>query len=101
MRIGWIGIGKMGSPMARAVLAAGYPVTVIEPLIENRASTVAAGAEVAQSIEQLAARSNVIVTTVAQDEVLHDLVFGDGGLAHHLGPSHVFVDISTVSPRLS
>jgi len=101
MRIGWIGIGKMGSPMARAVLSAGYAVTVLEPLIENRASTVAAGAGVADSIEELAARSDVILTTVAQDDVLHDLVFGDGGLAQHLASRHVFVDVSTVSPRLS
>ena len=101
MRIGWAGIGKMGSPMARAVLAAGHRVTVFEPLPENRASVVAAGASVAYSVEQLAAEADVVVTTVARDEVLHDLVFGEGGLARHLRPPQVLVDLSTISPRLS
>ncbi len=101
MRIGWAGIGKMGSPMARAVLSAGHDVAVIEPLPENRASVVAAGAGVAQSVEQLVAEADVVFSTVARDEVLRDLVFGDAGLARHLRPSQTFVDLSTVSPRLS
>jgi 3-hydroxyisobutyrate dehydrogenase-like beta-hydroxyacid dehydrogenase len=100
-RIGWIGIGKMGSPMVRTVLAAGYAVTVSEPLLENRASAVAAGAGLAETIEDLAAGSQVVITTVANDGVLHDIVFGPGGLAQHLHPPQILVDLSTVSPRLS
>ena len=100
-RIGWIGIGKMGSPMVRAVLAAGYAVTVSEPLLENRASAVAAGAGLADTIEDLVARSDVIVTTLADDAVLHEIVFGPGGLAQRLSTPQMLVDLSTVSPRLS
>ncbi len=100
-RIGWIGVGKMGSPMVRALLAGGYAVLVNEPLLENRASAIAAGAEVADSIEELVARSDVVITTVAHDSVLHDVVFGTGGLAQHMRTSQIFVDLSTVSPRLS
>ena len=100
-RLGWIGIGKMGSPMARAVLAAGYPVTIMEPLLENRASAVAAGARVAESIEALVAASDIVITTVARDSVLEDIVFGAGGLAEHMRAPQAFVDLSTVSPRLS
>ena len=55
MRIGWMGIGKMGSPMARTVLEAGYAVTINEPLLENRASALAAGARLAETIEDLVA----------------------------------------------
>lgn len=101
VRIGWIGVGKMGSPMVRAVLAAGYRVRVHEPLLENRASAVAAGAEVADSLEELVAGSDAVVTTLARDEVLHDIVFGPQGLARHLRAPQVFMDLSTVSPRLS
>ena len=101
MRIGWAGIGKMGSPMVRAVLSAGHEISVLEPLPENRASAVAAGAGVAQSIEQLTAEADVVLTTVASDDVLHELVLGEGGLAQHLRSSQIFVDLSTVSPRLS
>ena len=100
-RIGWIGVGKMGSPMVRAVLAAGYPVTVNEPLLENRASALAAGAGLADTVEGVVAESDVVITTVADDAVLHEIVFGPGGLAQHLRPSQVLIDLSTVSPRLS
>ncbi len=101
MRIGWAGIGKMGSPMVRAVLSEGHEVVVLEPLPENRASAVAAGARVADCVEHLAASSDVVITTVARDEVLRDLVLGHDGFARHLRPSQIFVDLSTVSPRLS
>lgn len=100
-RIGWIGIGKMGSPMVRTVLASGYAVTVNEPLLENRASALAAGARLAESIEDLVAESDVIITTVANDAVLHEIVFASGGLAQHLRPPQTLIDLSTVSPRLS
>lgn len=101
MRIGWAGVGKMGSPMVRAVLSEGHDVVVLEPLPENRASAVAAGAGVAQSVEQLAAAADIVITTVARDDVLRDLVLGAGGFARHLRPPQIFVDLSTVSPRLS
>lgn len=101
MRLGWIGVGKMGSPMVRAVLAAGHGVAILEPLMENRASAVAAGARVALSVEQLATEVDAVVTTVAEDSVLHELVFAEGGLAQHLDPGQILVDASTVSPRLS
>ncbi len=101
MRIGWAGVGKMGSPMVRAVLAEGHEVCVLEPLPENRASAVAAGAQVAQSVRQLAGTADIVITTVAHDEVLHDLVLGQGGFAQHLTPPQIFVDLSTVSPKLS
>ncbi|MCW6509267.1 NAD(P)-dependent oxidoreductase [Lichenifustis flavocetrariae] len=100
-RIGWIGIGKMGSPMVRSVLSAGYAVTISEPLLENRASALAAGARLAETIADLAASSDVIITTVANDSVLHDIIFGAGGLAQQLRPPQVLIDLSTVSPRLS
>lgn len=100
-RIGWIGIGKMGSPMVRAVLAAGYVVTVSEPRLENRASALAAGAGLAETIEDLVAESDVVITTVANDVVLHEIVFCPGGLVQHLRPTQTLIDLSTVSPRLS
>ena len=99
--VGWIGVGKLGSPMVRTLLNAGYQVTIVEPLLENRASAVAAGAYVAESIQELLAKSDLIVTTVGPDEVLHEIFFGDGGLAQHLRPDQIYVDLSTVSPLLS
>jgi 3-hydroxyisobutyrate dehydrogenase-like beta-hydroxyacid dehydrogenase len=98
---GWVGIGKMGAPMSRHVLEAGYPLAVYEPVPENRAKIVAQGASVAHALEDLAAASDVILLTIPNDAVLRDLVFSTGGLASSMKPGEVLVEMSTVSPVLS
>ena len=101
LRIGWIGVGKMGNPIVRALLDAGLTVTLLEPRLENRASAVAAGGRVAHSVADLVAGSEMVFTTLNDDDALHRLMFGDESLATHLAPGQVFVDMSTISPRLS
>jgi 3-hydroxyisobutyrate dehydrogenase-like beta-hydroxyacid dehydrogenase len=99
--IGWAGIGKMGAPMSRRVLESGYPIHVYEPLPENRATIVAQGANVAHSLEDLAAASDVIILTIPNDAVLRDLVFSPSGLAAVMMPEQILVEMSTVSPTIS
>jgi 3-hydroxyisobutyrate dehydrogenase-like beta-hydroxyacid dehydrogenase len=99
--VGWIGIGKMGSPMSRHVQRAGFPVSVLEPVAENRAAVVAEGASVAGSFAELAARSQVIVLTIPDDEALRQIALSDQGLLRHLRAGQTLVEMSTVSPRIS
>ena len=99
--IGWIGIGKMGAPMSRRVLAAGYPVSVFEPVAQNRATVVAEGASLATSIAQMAGACDIMVSTIPNDHVLRAIVFGEDGLGAHLKPGQIFVEMSTVSPGIS
>jgi 3-hydroxyisobutyrate dehydrogenase-like beta-hydroxyacid dehydrogenase len=99
--VGWAGIGKMGAPMSRRVLEAGYALHVYEPLPENRATIVAEGANVAHSLEDLAAASDVIVLTIPNDAVLRNLIFSPGGLAKVMKPGQTLVEMSTVSPEIS
>lgn len=101
LRVGWAGIGKMGAPMSRRVLDAGYPLSVFEPLPENRATIVAEGANVAHSLEDLAAASDVVVLTIPNDAVLRDLVLAKGALADALRPGQILMEMSTVSPEIS
>ena len=102
--IGWIGVGKMGNPMATRLIEAGYPLTICDPVAENRASLVARGAHVAASPAELSRRAGLIFSTIPNDAVLEEVVFGgeerDGFLAR-LGPESVLVEMSTVSPELS
>ena len=100
-RIGWIGVGKMGSPLVCTLLAAGLAVTVLEPVLENRASAVAAGCRIAASAAEIARDSDMVFTTLGDDAALHDLMFGPDPLATALRPGQVLVDMSTISPRLS
>ncbi|TCM50747.1 3-hydroxyisobutyrate dehydrogenase-like beta-hydroxyacid dehydrogenase [Rhizobium sp. PP-F2F-G48] len=99
--VGWAGIGKMGAPMSRRVLEAGFPLHVYEPLPENRATIVAEGANVAHSLEDLSAASDVIVLTIPNDAVLRDLVFSPGGLASVMTAGQTLIEMSTVSPAIS
>lgn len=102
--IGWIGVGKMGNPMATRLIEAGHAVTICDPLAENRASLVARGARVAQSVEELAGRCGIIFSTIPNDAVLAETVQGiegQGGLLQSAAADTVLVEMSTVSPHLS
>ena len=99
--IGWIGIGKMGNPMCRHLLRAGYRVSILEPMLENRATVVAEGAHVAETAEALAANSDVIVLTIPDDATLREVMEGESGLRRGLRPGHTLIEMSTISPAIS
>ncbi len=99
--VGWIGIGKMGGPMSRRVLAAGFDVTIFEPNVANRATVVAEGAMLAHDLEMLARAAEAVFLTIPDDAVLRSVICGPDGLAAQVGPRHVVVEMSTVSPRVS
>jgi 3-hydroxyisobutyrate dehydrogenase-like beta-hydroxyacid dehydrogenase len=101
LRVGWAGIGKMGAPMSRRVLESGYPLSVYEPLPENRASVVAQGANVAHSLEDLVEASDVVMLTIPNDAILRKLTLGPAALVDLLKPGQILVEMSTVSPELS
>lgn len=102
--IGWIGVGKMGNPMATRLVEAGYRLCICDPLAENRASLVARGADVATSVGELAARSKIIFMTIPNDDVLEQVIYEDAeksGFFSQVAAGTVLVEMSTVSPGLS
>ncbi|MDB5664628.1 NAD(P)-dependent oxidoreductase [Cypionkella sp.] len=102
--IGWIGVGKMGNPMATRLIEAGHKLTICDPVVENRASLVARGAQVSATAGDVAARCSLIFVTIPNDAVLAELI-DDGddqtGLMAQLAAGSVVVEMSTVSPQLS
>ena len=103
-KIGWIGVGKMGHPMATRLIEAGHALTICDPLEDNRAGLVARGAAVADSPGALAQSCRIIFSTIPNDAVLHAMIFGAAdrpGLADHAAPGSILVEMSTVSPQLS
>lgn len=103
-KLGWIGVGKMGNPMAKRLIEAGHGLTVCDPLAENRANLVARGAHVAASARELAARCNVVFSTVPNDAALANMIHDDearGNFLADLGAGSVLVEMSTVSPEIS
>lgn len=97
-RIGFIGIGLMGLPMCRRLLAAGYPLTVWNRSPDKCAPLAAAGAVVAASPAALTAACDVIMTCVADTAALQDVVHRADGIAAGLGAGKTVVDFSSVAP---
>jgi 3-hydroxyisobutyrate dehydrogenase len=89
----------MGAPMAANVLRAGFPVTVYNRTPSKCEPLRQAGAAVAGSLADLAARSDVVITIVSDTPDVEAVLFAEDGLAAGLAPGSVVIDMSTISPR--
>ena len=96
-RIGFIGLGAMGAPMARNLAAAGFEVTVFDVDKERtRATAEASGARAATSAADAAAGADALVVMVANGEQAHDVLLGDGGAGAALPPHADVILMSTI-----
>lgn len=98
IRAGFIGIGRMGLPMARNLLAAGFPLTVFNRTPERCEPLAAEGATVAATAAEAAAAADVLVTMVADADALRALLDGPDGILAGAEPGLVLADMSTIGP---
>lgn len=98
MRVGFIGLGAMGRPMARHLLTAGHELAVWARRPESAAPLVEAGAALAGSAAELAARSEVVVTIVTASTDVEGLA---GELLPNLPAGGIHVDMSTIAPTVA
>jgi 3-hydroxyisobutyrate dehydrogenase-like beta-hydroxyacid dehydrogenase len=97
-RIGFVGLGTMGSSMAKNLLAAGAELTVWNRSPGRAAELTAGGAHEAKSPAEVAAASDVIVVCVSDTPDVEAVVFGARGLVEGLRGGSMVVDCSTISP---
>ncbi len=100
-KIGWIGLGKMGVPMAGHLLSAGFDLTVYNRSPGSEAALRDAGAGVAESPAALAPNVGVIISMTSDDGALADVTDGPNGAFTTAKPGTLFIDMSTVSPEIS
>jgi 2-hydroxy-3-oxopropionate reductase len=98
IRIGFIGLGTMGTPMVRRLLNNGHAVTIWARRAEAMAPLVGAGADTARSPADLAARSDIVMTMVTDTRAVDEVVLGEGGIAAGARAGSVVVDHSTIAP---
>jgi 3-hydroxyisobutyrate dehydrogenase-like beta-hydroxyacid dehydrogenase len=98
-RIGFAGLGLMGSRMARNLLKKGFETTVWNRTRERGAPLVAEGARLAATPRELAERSDVVVACVADPPAVERLVFAADGLLAGVRPGFRYLECSTVSPE--
>jgi 3-hydroxyisobutyrate dehydrogenase-like beta-hydroxyacid dehydrogenase len=100
LRLGWLGLGRMGSALVRRLLAAGSDVTVYNRTRSKAEPLAALGAKVVGSAAGLAAR-DVVFVTVGTSQDLVEAVLGPGGLMSSEAAPSVVVDCSTISAETS
>ena len=99
MKTGFVGLGSMGLPIARNLLAAGFAVRAYNRTAERAAPLAALGAVLASSPADAVEPDGVVITMLADDVALKEVVTGTGGLGDRLGPGGVHVSMSTIAPE--
>lgn len=101
-RIGFVGLGIMGAPMALNLLKAGYTVEVYNRTDRPRVDqVVAAGGRRVASPRLAAANAEVVITMVTDTPDVEAVVLGTEGVIHGARPGATVIDMSTVSPRVT
>jgi 2-hydroxy-3-oxopropionate reductase len=100
-RIGFIGLGVMGRPMARNLLKAGFPLVVHSRTRASVDDIVAAGAEAARSPADVAARSDIVITMLPDSPDVRLVLAGPDGVFERLRTGMIVVDMSTISPAVA
>jgi 2-hydroxy-3-oxopropionate reductase len=97
-RVGFIGLGIMGAPMARHLLAAGFPLTVHSRSPAPVDDLVAAGAERAASPAEVARLSDVVITMLPDTPDVEHVLLGEDGVASGAASGALVIDMSTIDP---
>lgn len=101
MKIGFIGLGIMGKPMAKNLLNAGYSLVVYD-INQKAVSEVAGeGAEKGLSAADVAAKSQVVITMLPNSPHVKEAVLGKGGVLEGAKPGTILVDMSSIAPLAS
>ncbi len=100
MEAGLIGLGRMGTGIAKSLLRSGHRLTVFNRTRERAESLQADGANIARSVAE-ACQSGVVLTMVADDAALEALVFAENGIRASLRAGGLHVSLSTISVALS
>jgi 3-hydroxyisobutyrate dehydrogenase-like beta-hydroxyacid dehydrogenase len=100
MKIGFIGLGNMGAAMAANLLKAGHEVQVYNRTAAKADALVRLGAKAQRSVADVCA-AEVVITMLADDHALEDIVFGKGGMLAGMTKGAVHISCSTISVALS
>jgi 3-hydroxyisobutyrate dehydrogenase len=101
MKIGFIGTGNIGAPIAGQLLASGHPVTVHDVRRANAEALLAAGAQWADSPAALAAECEAVATCLPGPREMEAVCLGSGGLIERLKPGALYIDHTTNAPELA
>lgn len=101
MKIGFIGLGIMGKPMARNLLRAGHEIVAYDVIPENVQALVKDGAIAAGSSKEVAEQCKLIITMLPNSPHVKSVVLGENGVLEGAKPGTILVDMSSIAPQAS
>lgn len=101
MKLGFIGLGIMGKPMAKNLLAAGYELIVVDMNKAAVEELVKAGAETAATPAEAASKTDVIITMLPNSPHVKTVALGENGLIESASKGKVLIDMSSIAPGAS
>jgi 3-hydroxyisobutyrate dehydrogenase-like beta-hydroxyacid dehydrogenase len=99
--LAWIGLGRIGTPMAKRLVSAGYRLTVFDVVPHAMDALVAIGAQAAKSAGDAAAGAQAIFICVSDGDAVESAAFGPDGAASQASKDTLFIDHSTTHPELT
>ena len=99
MKVGFIGLGLMGNPMAKNILKAGFDLTVYNRTKSKTNELKQLGAAVAASPQDLAATNDVIITMVTAPKDVESVLFGKNGVVKTAKKGQVVINMETIGPK--
>ncbi len=101
LKVGYIGLGLMGKPIARNILKAGYPLVVHNRSREKVQELVQEGAIEAFSPAEVASQVDIVFTNLPDSTDVENIVFGENSIMVGGKPGLIFVDNSTIKPTVA
>ena len=101
MKIGFIGLGIMGKPMAKNLLKAGYELNICDINKDAVADVAASGGTVYDTPKETAAESDIILTMLPNSPHVKAVIEGKDGILEGMKPGTIIVDMSSIDPNVS
>ncbi|MFB9989723.1 NAD(P)-dependent oxidoreductase [Bacillus benzoevorans] len=101
MKIGFIGLGTMGLPMAHNLLKSGYELIIYNRTKEKMSILEEKGAMIARSPKEVAAQSELVFTMLTADAAVEEVILGEDGIIDGAYPGLIVIDSSTIAPNTS
>lgn len=104
LKIGFIGLGVMGAPMAGHLARAGHSLTLLDAdagVARTVADSLQGSAAVARTPAEVAAASEIVITMLPNGQVVQQVALGDDGLVHGMKPGSLLLDTSSCEPWLT
>ena len=100
-KLGFIGVGAMGLRIARRLLKHGFSVTAFDRDVAKASALIESGGTVARSIAELASGTDVVLSSLPNDEAVRKVYIGPQGVLVNIRRGSVIIEMSTVSPETS